>query len=169
MFDFLKRDASGEEKSGKLRFWLIVLGAAVGVALILWGGAQEQGETVEEAEPYSPNEDELVLYQGYLEERVKAICESVEGVSNVTAIVTLSGGFSSVYATQYPDGNEEYVIIGSGSNATALFLSRSAPEIAGIGIVCRGGSSSAIQKELTALIAASFHLPSNRIYVTEGG
>ena len=168
MFDFLKQDANGEERGGKLRLWLIVLGAAVGVALILWGGAREDETPAQEATLYSPADDELVLYQGYLEERVKAICESVEGVSNVTAIVTLRGGFSSVYATEYPNGNEEYVILGSGSNATALFLSRSAPEIAGIGIVCRGGSGSAVQKELTALISAAFHLPSNRIYITEG-
>lgn len=168
MFDFLKKGTDGEEKSTKARLWLILLGAALGVGLLLWGGAREESTEGVADIPYSPNDDELVLYQSYLEERVKAVCESVEGVSNVTAIVTLSGGFSSVYATEHPDGNEEYVIIGSGSNASALFLSRSAPEIAGIGIVCRGGSDSRIQKELTALLGACFHIPSNRIYVTEG-
>lgn len=151
-----------------MRLWLILLGATLGVALILWGGAREGEAEEAEATPYSPGTDELVLYQGYLEERVKAVCESVEGVGNVTVIVTLSGGFEAVYATEYPDGNEEYVIIGSGSNATALFLSRSAPGIAGIGIVCNGGADASVQKELTALISAAFHVPTNRIYVTKG-
>ena len=169
MFDFLKPASSEEGKGGNARLWLIVVGALVGVALLLFSGVQETREEETQPERYDPREDELVQYQTYLETRVKSICESVNGVSGVTAIVTLSGGFEAVYATEYPDGNEEYVILGSGSNATALYLTRAAPEIVGIGIVCRGGSSLAVQKELIALISASFHLPSNRIYVTEAG
>lgn len=169
MFDFLKNPATDGEKGGKTRLWIIVIGAIVGVALLLFGGAREQPTETAEPSPYSPSEDELVLYQSYLEGRVKTLCESVNGVSGVTAIVTLAGGFEEVYATEYPNGNEEYVILGSGSNATALYLSRSAPQIAGIGIVCHGGSSPSVQKELIALISASFHVSSNRIYVTEAG
>ena len=169
MFSFFGNREDGEEKKGKVQLWLILIGAIVGVALILFGSSNQTKEEEPAQKLYSPTEDELVLYQNYLEERVKVLCESVEGVSGVTAVVTLSGSFESVYATELSDGNEEYVIIGSGSNATALFLSRSAPEIAGIGIVCYGGSNVSVRRELISLISATFHLPSNRIYITEAG
>lgn len=168
MFSFWKSNENGEEKNGKLKVWIIVIGAVVGIALILLGGSGARDAPMEEqGTVYTPSEDEMVLYQGYLEERVKALCESVEGVGNVTAIVTLSGGFESVYATELIDGNEEYVIIGNGSSATALFLSRKAPEIAGVGIVCHGGASANARQELISLVSATFHIPTNRIYVTQ--
>ena len=157
-------EASGEK--GSKKNWIILIGAALGLALILFGSSVEKKDTVTEQKTYTPAEDELVLYQAHLEERVKELCESVEGVGNVTVIVTLAGGFESVYAVEEHEGNEEYVIIGSGANAEALFLSRNAPAIAGIGIVCQGGDQAMVRGELTALISAAFHVSSNRIHVT---
>lgn len=165
MFSFFKSNEENGEKGNK-KTWLILIGAVLGVILIFFGSNVEKAENDTVQKVYSPDEDELILYQKYLEERVKSICESVHGVQNVTAIVTLAGGFESVYATEERDGNEEYVIIGSGSGAGALFLSRNAPAIAGIGIVCHGGDDAAVRQELTALISAAFHVSTNRIYVT---
>ena len=165
MLSFLKsREGDSQKSMGKS--WLILAAAAVGVLLILLGGSFDGQEQKTADLIYKPEEDELVLYQQYLEERVKSLCESVGGVGKVTAIVTLSGGFESVYATEWKNGEEEYVIIGSGSGASALFLSRDAPPIAGIGIVCRGGNDANIRQELTALISAAFHVSTNRIYIT---
>ncbi|MBQ9773187.1 MAG: hypothetical protein IJW30_00810 [Clostridia bacterium] len=166
MFGFLKRNTEGGKGSnGKL--WLIVIGAAVGILLLLFGGSSEKEEAVVQSEPYNLSTDELVIYQNYLESEIRSLCESVSGVSNITVAVTLSGSFESVYATEWKDENEEYVIIGSGSSAQALYLTRSAPKIAGIGIVCRGGGSERVRNELIPLLAASFHVSSNRIYITE--
>lgn len=154
-------------QNGKTLRYLLLLGAAVGVLLLLWGaGARKDVEEEPESTVYAPAQDELVIYREYLEKRIQEVCESVRGVENVTAIVTLDGGFSSEYATEWKDGDECYVIIGSGSSAQALFLSRQAPSIAGIGIVCRGAESSAVQEELTALLCATFRISSNRIHIT---
>ena len=170
MFSFLKQLKIGshtDSPQGNRYALPLLLGLAIlGVALLLFGGSKE-AEQQETESPYSLKEDELIIYQTHLEERVKTLCASVEGVGEVTAIVTLSGGFSSEYATQWKDGNEEYVILGSGSSASGLFLSRSAPRIAGIGVVCHGGANARVQQELTALLSAAFDLSSNRIYVTE--
>lgn len=146
---------------------LIVLGAALGILLLLWGGTESGAQETPVNQPYELATDELVIYQNYLEKEVRTLCESVKGVSNVTVTVTLSGSFESVYATEWKGEDEEYVIIGSGSNATALYLTRSAPKIAGIGIVCRGGGSESVRNELIPLLAATFHVSSHRIYVTE--
>ncbi|MBR3894087.1 MAG: hypothetical protein IKJ35_02955 [Clostridia bacterium] len=167
MFSFWKSRDGADKKESSVRPFLIVIAALVGIALLLFGDRIPFGkETVQESCENS-DEDELMRYQDYLEERVKLLCESVAGVKNVTAVVTLSGGFEKIYATEIVEGGEEYVIIGSGSSAEALFLSRAAPTIEGIGIVCQGGGNPAIKQELTALLSATFHLSSNRIYITE--
>ena len=167
MFDFLKKGSSTEK--GKLRLYLLLGCGVLGILLILFGSSTKTAEKAAESSPYSTATDELVIYQDYLETRIKKLCESVSGVKNVTVVVTLSGSFESVYATEWPDGNEEYVILGSGSSASPIYLSRSAPEIAGIGIVCSGGSNDNIRRELIALLSATFHISSNRIYITEAG
>ncbi len=167
MFSFLqKKEESGETSPNRRRLWLILAAAAVGIALLLLGGGSETAADTDEKKLYSPEEDEIVLYQQYLEERIRALCESVSGVGHVTVIVTLEGGFESVYATEWIDGNEEYVILGSGSNAEALFLSRNAPGISGVGIVCSGGENLAVRGELISLISSAFHISTNRIYIT---
>lgn len=168
MFHRSKPEGS-PEASGKMRLILIVAGAAAGILLLILGGGNlfpsSEEKDVRPSEPSA--QEELVQYQTYLENRVKTLCESVNGVSGVTAIVTLSGNFEEIYAKEYVDGNEEYVIVGSGSNASALHLSRLAPEIAGIGVVCRGGGNDDVRRELTTLLCAAFRIPSNRVYIVE--
>lgn len=167
MFDFLKKGSTLEK--GKLRLYLLLGCGVLGVLLILFGSGGKKAEQAAQEKTYSTATDELVIYQDYLETRIKKLCESVSGVRNVTVVVTLSGSFESVYATEWPDGNEEYVILGSGSSASPIYLSRSAPEIAGIGIVCSGGANDNIRRELISLLSATFHISSNRIYITEAG
>ena len=167
MFDFLKKGAMKE--NGRLRLYLLLGCGVLGILLIVFGSSGKKVEQSNTEKPYSTATDELVIYQDYLEERIKTLCESVSGVRNVTVVVTLSGTFESVYATEWPDGNEEYVILGSGSSAAPIYLSRSAPEIAGIGIVCSGGANDNVRRELISLLSATFHISSNRIYIAEAG
>jgi stage III sporulation protein AG len=169
LFSIHPTDESAPRDNRERRRSLWILGGAfLGILLLLLGGGALFSEKKEETEvaPYRPEEDEVVLYQTYLEERVRALCRSVRGTGNVTAVVSLSGSFSSVYATEWKDGNEEYVILGSGSSAAPIYLTRATPEIVGIGIVCDGGADAAVRRELTELLSATFHLSSNRIYVT---
>lgn len=156
------------ETTGKARLLLIVAGAVAGILLLVFGGNLFPASEEKNDVPQEPSaQEELVQYQSYLENRVKTLCESVNGVSGVTVVVTLSGNFEEIYATELVDGNQEYVIVGSGSNASALHISRLAPEIAGIGVVCHGGGNTDIRQELTTLLCASFHIPSNRVYIVE--
>ena len=165
---FWKASADASESNGRLRLILILLGAALGVFLLLFGDRLFKSPSEETAEPPPlTSQEELEAYQTYLEGRVKLLCESVHGVDCVTVAVTLTGNFEDIYATETVDGNEEYVIVGSGSGAKALYLTRLAPEIAGLGVVCRGGASSDVQNELSSLLSAAFHVPANRIYIAQ--
>ncbi len=169
MFFSHKEKEDSPQTNGKLRLALVAGGAMVGMLLLLFGGNMGSSKKTEDSE--APSEvtpqEELEAYQSYLEDRVKTLCESVEGVEKVTVAVTLNGNFEEIYAKEWIDGNEEYVIVGSGSNASALYLSRTAPEIAGIGVVCRGGGNTDIRQELLSLLSAAFRVPANRIYITE--
>ena len=169
MFNKSASEESGAGRAGRLRLILILAGAALGILLLLLGNGEFlSGDDEEAAQPEQPSpQEELAQYQSYLENRVRTLCESVSGVSGVTVAVTLSGNFEDIYATELVDGNEEYGIVGSGSNASALYISRLAPEIAGIGVVCHGGGNSDVRQEPTSLICAAFGLPSNRVYIAE--
>lgn len=76
-----------------------------------------------------------------LEAKIKSLCEQVDGVSEVTVAVSLTD--TSAEAT--------------------------AGNIAGVGIVCRGGEDPLISTRLTSLISAACGIRSNRIYVTGAG
>ncbi len=169
LLHFWKKIDPGDATNGKSKLWLLLLLSAAGILLILFGGSGEETVKETETQPYSVASDEMLIYQAYLEERVQTLCRSVRGVGNVTVAVTLSDSFSSVYATEICDGNEEYVILGSGSSASALYLNRAAPQIVGIGIVCSGGSDATVRRELISLLSAAFDIGSNRIYITEAG
>lgn len=166
MFQLFQKNEDGKSNPKAFR-WILLLGAAAGILLLLLGGKSETIQKAPESTVYTPSKDELVIYQEYLEERVETICRSVKGVGNVTAIVNLEGGFHSEYATELKNGDESYVIIGNGSSAQALFLSRNAPDIAGIGVVCQGAENANVREELISLLSATFRVPSNRIHITQ--
>ena len=73
MFSFFKSNEENGEKSNK-KTWLILIGAVLGVILIFFGSNVEKAENDTVQKVYSPDEDELILYQKYLEERVKKRC-----------------------------------------------------------------------------------------------
>ena len=168
MLEFLKKKGDGT-KGGGIKPYLLILGAAVGILLLLFGGSEKSADATGVTTQYKLNRDEIIIYREHLEKEIKALCESVKGVENVTVAVTLSGGFETVYATESTGNGEEYVIVGSGGNASALYLMRRSPEVVGIGIVCRGGGTERVRNELIPLRAATYHLSSHRIYVTEAG
>lgn len=166
MLDFLKRGENGEGPLSK-KGLLFLLAALLGVGLLLFGGRLSKTDnTAVTQSPYSPKEDELVLYREHLEGRIQELCQSVAGVDTVRVAVTLSGSYKAVYATESKDGSEEYVILGSGSSASALLLAKETPSIIGVGIVCGGNVNIGVKSELTALIAAAFDVPTNRIYIS---
>ncbi len=140
------------------RWMLIAAVLALGVGLLLFSGGEDRpsGECSELSE--------IESYERELEGRIKSLCSSVRGVSNVTVAVTLEGGFRYVYAT---DENGRPVTVGSGSSASPVILRRETPRLAGVGIVCTGGGDENIKNRLISLISAAYDVGSNRIYITE--
>lgn len=162
---WFKKGSGSNDK--KLPIWLLLAGGMIGIALILFG-AQASNDTPSTKEPEiaeEHKEDEVVRYQEYLEARIEELCSSM-GLGEVSAIVTVDGSFQEIYATEQTGERESYVIVGSGSSAQPILLSRSAPEIMGIGVVCREPIGSVRQGELLVLLSNAFSTPTSRISVT---
>ena len=162
-----ERDDSASNEKSRLPMLVVLLGALGGVLLLLLGGGLTDGGDPDEAPAAVQEADELEQYRSELEERIRMLCESVQGVSVVQIAVTLESGYESIYATEQSNGNEKYVIVGSGASSSALLLCRKEPEIAGIGVVCCGGGNADVRRELLSLLSAAFHVSGNRIYITE--
>lgn len=137
---------------------IIILLVAVGALMLILG---VQGERTASAE--TEDDIDLKAYSEYLEGRVKALAESVYGVSDVSVVITLEGGAKKVFAM---DADGKYLVLGSGSSAHLAEVCTDFPRVAGIGITCRGGENAAICDELTALISAAFGVGMNKIHIS---
>lgn len=159
------------------RGWVLIVGAAVGVMLILLGntGTQWFHARDETGDEMGTEQDALLIYTAQLERKIERLCEGVSGVSDVRVIVSLDGDFTGVYAVDsetvsQTDGERqstEYVTVGSGSSEQTVLLTRTPPDIRGIGVVCRGGGDAAARQELTSLLSAAFSIGTNKIYIAE--
>ena len=148
------------------KIYILALVALVGVLLVFFGSrknesAQTVASSIEELDPS--------VYAESLEKRIEELCNRVDGVSGAYAVVTLKGGYRAIYAVDSQSGGNSSknntVVIGSGREEQAILEGYSYPEIAGIGIVCRGGDSYEIKNKIVSLLSSTFNLSANKIFV----
>lgn len=163
------------KKNSKL--WIAILVAVVGILLLIFGGKMgrdKPDDSNSAKQPGSTTDQKLSMeeYRCALEKRICYICSQVDGVGNVSVIVSLESGFEYVYATDIKHSGSgesvQYIVIGSGSEEHVVYLTEKVPSIAGIGVVCQGGADPNIKRELTYLLSAAFEVSTNKIYVTYG-
>ena len=153
---------------GKKQFFLLVICAVIGTALILFPFGEE-----------TSGEEEGVMtvssYTEKLEERVRELCLVVDGVDDVEVLLTLESGSEYVYADNIKEEREDgkawsytsdYLIVNNGNGTEAVLVTEIYPKIRGVAIVCNGGGSAALQKKLTELLSAALGIPSSRIKIT---
>ena len=169
----------GETTKTKVSFWrrkwVLVLGALVGVVLMLLGNSDLVGSWQTQESESEVERDALLDYARELERSIESLCSHVEGVDDVRAVVSLDGDFVYIYASDSErveregsiERQEQYVTVGSGSSARPLLLTRRPPAVIGIGVVCRGGGDARVRQEIIALLSAAFSVGSNKIYVAE--
>ena len=113
--------------------WIFLLLLAMGALLFAVGGLLG-GRTEAKSD-----------YAGYLEDRARSLCLSIDGVREAEVFLTL---------------NEEAQtgVLGDAS-AGAI------PTVRGIAVVCTGGESPRIRETVTLLLSAALGIPSNRVSV----
>ena len=156
IFDFLKSK----------KIYLLVALLIIGIVIIFIGKSGEKKiENVQNGiEELDPSQ-----YSEMLEERIEELCNRIDGVSGAHAVVTLKGGYQAIYAVDSQSGNtsakNQTVIIGNGAGEKAILKGYSYPQIAGIGIVCRGGDSYDVKNKVVSLVSSAFDISANKIFV----
>ncbi len=148
-----------------------IIFGAVGIFIVLFFGNLDREEKTNNV---STSDGDIYAYTESLETKIRELCEAVEGVSHVSVVITLEGGFEYEYAKNIEYGRnsygderrEEYLVIGSGSNEKCVILRQKLPDIAGVGIVCRGGGSDGVREELIMLVSSVLNVGANKIYIT---
>ena len=157
------------KKSGALR--IVIFAFAAGIILLLIGSGFFKKDEKELSKTTVNNGFEE--YSSYLRESVSSICRSVSGAGEVYVMLNFEDSGELVYAQNKSgsggDIRSEYVIVGSGSSASALYLGQKFPRLAGIGVVCLGGGDMRVKDEICSLLSSTFDLPLTRIYVAPLG
>ncbi len=158
-------------EKNKWKIIIPVLGAIIGILLLLIGSLDSsKKDKSNEGNPSLGESPDANAYARTCEEQIRSLCSSVSGVGSVHVVVSLKGGYRTVYAadSQSVSGGykNEMVLIGSGASQKAVAVGYENPEIAGIGIVCSGGNDPQIQQNLIQLVSAAFCVSSNKIFVS---
>ena len=161
-------DKVAVKKDGKIL--LLVLIGAVGLFLLIFGSLYSSGKVESNGEETaSPDPEE---YAQRVEDEVERICRGVVGDCSVDAVVSLSGGYRAVYATDSQSSASGYknsmVLVGSGSSEGAVLVCYENPQISGIGIVISCRESERVRNDIISLVSAAFSVGTNKIYVAFG-
>lgn len=125
-------------------------------------------------------------YERQLEDRVKKILSTVEGVGKVDVMIVLKSSEEKILRTDSssslsqteelePDGasrsvtsrtvEENTVLSGNGSDNLPVIEKELKPEIEGIIVSAQGGGNAVIKEEISAALEALFHVPRHKIRV----
>jgi stage III sporulation protein AG len=110
-------------------------------------------------------------YNVQMEEKLKNILSSIDGVGKADVLITLTSTEEYVYAqtkeqNSYGEEND-YVIIDNGSKKEALVKKIQNPEISGVVIVCEGGGKSKVCEKIYRAVSTALGIPTTKIYVAE--
>jgi len=162
-----------EEKPFKLdrKLLIFILIALVGVGLLIYGtlasSEKNKNDTPAESRELDPD-----AYADRIEGEIEEICRGVSGGGSVKAVVSLAGGYRSVYASDSQSTGSGYksnmVLVGSGSSEEAVLVCYENPEISGIGIVLSCREDPWIRQSVISLVSAAFSVSTNKIYVAFG-
>ncbi len=160
------------QKAGPARIGMVVL---CGLALIFmsWGGeifsSGNEVETVEEEKEESSG-DSLAVYKAEMEQELRELLQSVQGVGTVQVMLTLRASNEKVTlkdnSSREDTQEEETVLIeDSDRNSSPYVVQEKEPELEGVVIVCDGGDDTQIKREITEAVSALFQIESHKIKI----
>lgn len=122
--------------------------------------------------PETPKEENtaLCVLSDELENKIKQLCESVDGVKNVHVLLTLDTSEEYVFAQDSEQSDtytkRQYVTVNSGDGTVELYVI--CPKVRGVAIVCTGGGKATVKQTLTELVSSALGIASSRVSVAEG-
>lgn len=138
-----------------------------GIVLLIWSGVDTPDTKAETDDIYKAAD--MAAYTEELEDRVKNIISEVDGVSDVTVLLTLDGGSEFVYAENRSGNVVDYLIINNGDGEEPVLVREIYAAVRGIAVVCGGGDDAGIQRTVSELLSCAFDIPSSKISVAGTG
>lgn len=161
------------QKAGPLRILAVVISGVL-LLVLSYGNmfrTEESPQAVEKETASGQSSDyEMKTYREQMETRVKEILEQAEGVGTANVMITLKASKEKVTlkdnSVDADKSEEESVLVeDANKNTMPYVVQETEPEIEGILVVCSGGDSSAVQREIIAGISALFPIESHKIKV----
>ncbi len=141
------------------KIWLAVIAFAGVIMIILPSVIPDKKETKEE----------ITYYSEQLEQRITDLISDIDGIENVSVMLTLDCGNEYVYAENTDSTADrtvsDYVVISSGGGESTVQLKEIYPRVRGVAVVCTGGDAVGIKNKITELLSSSLGIPTNRITV----
>ncbi len=167
------KDLKGDKKA----ITVVTLLGAAGLLLIMISSflpEEDENETAVIAETQTA-EFSSASYCNETESRLEEFLKNIEGVGEVQVYLTVSSEEEYIYATEGKSSKSEnkteeeksYVMIGGGSDKTALIETVKPPEICGAVIACTGCDSPVIQEKIYNAVSTALDIPTGKIYVTK--
>ena len=153
---------------------VFILGIA-GLVLILISSLISGENTADNKIPETSEEVTAEKYCMETEKRLETFLKNIEGAGDVKVYLTVGTGEKYVYAAEKNTKSSEnqreedikYVIVGGGSEKSALIETVQTPEITGAVIACTGCGSPAVQERIYKAASAALGIPTSKIFVTQ--
>ena len=152
-------------------------------------GEKEEKDNKEDMTVLDTEVDENLEYCLQLEQRIEELLSSMDGVGEVQAMVTLvtskelivekdepvtrntiteSGGAGGTRSTNESSYDYETIYQTDGEgNKNPYVIKQIEPEIQGITVVAQGGGNAIVQKNISDVLEALFHLDAHKIKVVK--
>ncbi|MDE6035958.1 MAG: hypothetical protein K2G36_08630 [Ruminococcus sp.] len=163
-------------KEKKLLAVVMMLGVA-GLIFIMLSAVVPDSKKDTESAGYSLEDgaDSTEKYRIDTEKRLEEFLSNIDGAGDVKVCITVATDQRYVYATEgkrNQSGNtteeeKKYVIIGNGSEKTALVETVQPPAITGAVVACSGYDSPAVQEQIYKATSAVLGISTGKIYVTK--
>jgi len=158
--------------------FVVILGA-IGAALILLSGfsPEKHADTHNTDTPAASFSTEPDAYRQQLEDRLTDLLSQMEGVGEVTVMVTVGGSSAQIYAEEVKaarSSNSQQtesspVLTRNGSTESPLIAETRYPAVCGAVILCTGGGHAVIQERIKQAASTLLGIPAAKIYVGKAG
>ncbi len=122
-----------------------------------------------EKTPENHNLTDVENYVEYLEDKLENTLKKVEGVGDVSVVITVSSGKETVLASTIKTSNENGVLITEESpviiNGKTVVLKENYPEITGVLIVAGGGNDIGVKYRLQTATASLLKIGIDKIEI----
>ncbi len=109
-------------------------------------------------------------YTQNLEQRLSAMLEKMDGVENVSVMITLEGSSRYQFAKQEQGStfvNSFLMQENTNGSKEPILIEVDTPKIKGVSVVCRGAENIQTREKIIGLISGTLNLTANKIYVTQ--